>query len=474
MTENPFLNSDGHLEFAPNDPSNPKNWSTKRKCYITGVSILLVMNPTFASSAPSGAFEGISQDLNTSVEAAGLVTTLFLLGYCAGPLIWAPLSEFYGRRYIFYITFTLYLILNFLCAFTPNFVGLLLGRFLSSTFASSALSNAPGVLGDIWDPTERGNAMVLFSVMTFVGPALGPVVSGFLELKKSWRWTFYVLLWLAGITEIFLFTIPETLPSIILLNKARGIRKDSSESGHVIAPIEATDRRLASIFKVALTRPWKILFDPISFLVALYYSVVYTLLYMLFSIYPIVFQRKRGWNAGVGELPLIGVIIGACLGGLFIYFLGAREKRKRHTASYHPKTPEDRLPAAMVGGILFPIAIFWFAWTAEFNSIHWIVPTLAGTFLAASILLIFVSYINYLIDTYVMFAASTIAANTVARSACAAASPLFTQYMFDTLGIGGAGSLIGGVAVILAPIPFVFYKYGKSIRHRSNFAPTKE
>lgn len=316
--------------------------------------------------------------------------------------------------------------------------------------------------------------MILFTVMTFVGPALGPVVSGFLELKKSWRWAFYVLLWLASITEIFLFTIPETLPSIILLNKARKIRKDGSGTDHVIAPVETTDRRLVSIFKVALTRPWKILFDPISFLVALYYSVVYTLLYMLFSIYPIVFQQKRGWNAGVGELPLIGVVIGACLGGLFIYFLSVREKRKRVTASHHPKTPEDRLPAAMVGGILFAITIFWFAWTAEFVSIHWIVPTLAGTFLAASILLIFVSYINYLIDTYAMFAASSIAANTVVRSACAAASPLFTQYMFDRLGVGGAGSLIGGVAIILAPIPFIFYKYGKSIRQQSNFNPTKE
>jgi len=96
MTEKPFPNSDGHLDFAPDNPSNPKNWSTKRKCYITGVSILLVMNATFASSAPSGAFEGISQDLDTSVEASGLVTTMFLLGYCAGPLIWAPFSEFYG------------------------------------------------------------------------------------------------------------------------------------------------------------------------------------------------------------------------------------------------------------------------------------------------------------------------------------------------------------------------------------------
>lgn len=318
--------------------------------------------------------------------------------------------------------------------------------------------------------------MNLFSVATFMGPALGPIVAGFLQLKESWRWSFYVLLWLAGGTEVFLFTIPETLPSIILLNKARKIRKGGiSESERIIAPVEARDRRLASIYKVALTRPWRILFDPISFLVAVYYSVVYTMLYMLFSIYPIVFQQKRGWNAGVGELPLLGVVIGACLGGSLLHLFSVHERRKTLTAG-HPttRTPEGRLPAAMIGGVLFAVTTFWFSWTAQYNSVHWIVPTIAGTFLATSILLIFVAYINYLIDTYVMFAASTLAANTVARSACAAASPLFTQYMFDTLGVAGAGSLIGGVAVILVPIPFVFWRYGKYIRQRSKFAPTNE
>lgn len=71
-----------------------------------------------------------------------------------------------------------------------------------------------------------------------------------------------------------------------------------------------------------------------------------------------------------------------------------------------------------------------------------------------------------------MYAASALAANTVARSACGAAAPLFTQYMFDALGIGGGGSLIGGVAVVLAIIPFTFYRYGGAIRERSKFAPT--
>lgn len=319
--------------------------------------------------------------------------------------------------------------------------------------------------------------MILFSVATFMGPALGPIVAGFLQLKESWRWCFYILLWLASVTEIFLLTIPETLPSIVLLNTARRIRKDgkTTESKSVLAPIEAKDRRLVSIYKIALTRPCKILFDPISFLVAIYYSLVYTMLYMLFSIYPIVFQQKRGWNAGVGELPLIGVVIGACLGGLLLYLLSMRERRQTLTGDSHPAgDPESRLPAAMIGGVLFAITSFWFGWSAEYNSVHWIVPATAGTFLAASILLIFVSYINYLIDTYMTFAASAMAANTVARSACAAASPLFTQYMFDALGTGGAGSLIGGIAVILAPVPFIFWRYGKYIRQQSKFAPTNE
>jgi MFS transporter, DHA1 family, multidrug resistance protein len=46
--------------------------------------------------------------------------------------------------------------------------------------------------------------------------------------------------------------------------------------------------------------------------------------------------------------------------------------------------------------------------------------------------------------------------------------------MFDALGVGGGGSLIGGVATLLAPIPFVFYKYGATIRNRSKFAPTED
>ena len=268
-----------------------------------------------------------------------------------------------------------------------------------------------------------------------------------------------------------MFTIPETLPSMVLMNKAKRVRRAKVPGyENILAPVEATDRSLVGIFKVALSRPWIILFDPISFMAAIYLSVVYCLLYMLFSIYPIVFQEKRGWNSGVGELPLIGTVLGACIGGLAVVLFSRRDQKKKDAG--YVMVAEDRLPMAMVGGIMFPATMFWFAWSGEFNSVHWVSCALAGVFLSASIMLVFVGFLNYVTDSYLMYAASALAANTVARSAAGAAAPLFTRQMFTALGVGGGGSLIAGVGCLLAPAPFLFYKYGRPIRERSRFAPT--
>lgn len=97
-------------------------------------------------------------------------------------------------------------------------------------------------------------------------------------------------------------------------------------------------------------------------------------------------------------------------------------------------------------------------------------PTIAGVVLSAAIVLLFFAIFNYLIDAYLMFAASAVTANTICRSALAAASPPFTPQIFDAMGVGGAGSLLAGCATILAPIPFVFYRYGEALRMKSEHA----
>ena len=87
---------------------------------------------------------------------------------------------------------------------------------------------------------------------------------------------------------------------------------------------------------------------------------------------------------------------------------------------------------------------------------------------------IFLQALNYLVDAYLMFAASAIAGNTFLRSIAGAAFPLFARQMFDGMGIQWAGTLLGCVALVLSPIPFIFYYHGHQIRQKSNYAPTPE
>lgn len=58
------------------------------------------------------------------------------------------------------------------------------------------------------------------------------------------------------------------------------------------------------------------------------------------------------------------------------------------------------------------------------------------------------------------------------RSLAGAGFPLFSTYMFDSLGVEWTGTLLGCVALVLVPIPVIFYKYGARIRSKSKFAPT--
>jgi DHA1 family multidrug resistance protein-like MFS transporter len=104
-------------------------------------------------------------------------------------------------------------------------------------------------------------------------------------------------------------------------------------------------------------------------------------------------------------------------------------------------------------------------------NVHWAVPAASGIFTGFGLLSIFLQVLNYLVDAYLVFAASAIAGNTFLRSLCGAGFPLFARQMFDGMGIQWASTLLGSVAVVLIPIPFVFYWYGARIREKSAYAP---
>jgi hypothetical protein len=71
--------------------------------------------------------------------------------------------------------------------------------------ALSNLAFTSGVVGDMWDAKTRGKAMLLFAASPFTGPALGPVVSGWISVGgASWRWIFWVLTMFVSQLVIFI------------------------------------------------------------------------------------------------------------------------------------------------------------------------------------------------------------------------------------------------------------------------------
>ena len=360
----PTYDEHGYLDFGTEDVENPRNWSPARRWYLTLVSVFIVLNGVLASSVPSGCLPSLSKEFGVSEVVANLTITLFVLGYCGGPFIFAPLSEHFGRRWILYATFLLYMAFNFLAAWPPNFGALLAARFLAGMSVSASLSNAPGVLSDLWDDSERGNAIAIFGAAIWIGPSLGPIIAGFFELHLGWQWAFFFVLWLGAPATLLMFTIPETHAPTILRNKAQRLREASGDKS-IRAPTEVGEQSLFELYRDALTRPWFLLTDLITLCCAVYMCVVYTLQYMLFTIYPIVFQEMRGWNAGVGQLPLLGTVVGALIGAGLI-FVDTR-RRKSAMAKGRKLQPEDRMIMAMPGGIGFAVFMFIFAWTGNFK-----------------------------------------------------------------------------------------------------------
>lgn len=227
-------------------------------------------------------------------------------------------------------------------------------------------------------------------------------------------------------------------------------------------------------FKTALSRPWILLLrEPIVLMLSIYMAIIYGTLYLMFGAFPIVFQQDRGWSEGIGGLAFIGVAIGM-LGGV-VYTIPDNNRYNRcadeatAAGSARGAPPEARLPPALIGSVLLPVGLFWFAWT-NFPSIHWSVCIIATIPFGAGMVLVFLSIMNYLIDSYTIYAASVLAANSVLRSLFGAVFPLFTAQMYANLGIHWASSIPAFLALACVPFPFLFYRYGASIRRNCKYA----
>jgi MFS family permease len=289
-----------------------------------------------------------------------------------------------------------------------------------------------------------------------MGPAIGPIIGGFLGEYRGWRWVAGLLAFFSGFLTVFgFFFFPETFAPVILRKRAAELTRITGKEWKTRQDAGAPAKK-AELFKKALGMPWVLLFkEPIVALMALYISVIYAILYMLFTAFPIVFQQERGWTPGIGGLAFVGIAIGVALALAYVVFIENPRYTKKLESEGGWLAPEQRLLTAMVGGVMLPAGLFIFAWTAVPAHIHWVAPIIGSIPFGCGMVLVFLGVLGYLVDSYLVFAASVLAGNTVVRSCFGVAFPLFTKRMFENLGIHWAGTLIACLGLLFAPSPLL-------------------
>ncbi|KAL3486488.1 major facilitator superfamily domain-containing protein [Aspergillus germanicus] len=466
------LDPDYLVKWDVDDPMNPQNWPARYKWWVTFQLGMLALAGSLGSSIMTPADSIITNYVGVSREVGVLDVSLYLVGFIFGPIIWAPMSEIWGRRVSILPAVFCQALFAIGTSRSTSSAAVFCTRFFTGFFGSAPISNVTAALGDMWSRETRGIAVSLYAVAVNGGPSLGPVIGAALVTNPhlNWRWTGYILaIWVFVTWAMAFFFLPEVYPLVLLKQKAQRLRKETNDNRYY-HPHEHLKLDVHSVVTKQLSRPMIMLFtEPIVTCIAIYASFVYGVMYLTLEVFPIVFQEIRGWHPVVATLPFLALLIGVISSVGLNIWNQYRYNEIARNANGKP-VPEARLPPMAFGAIFFVVGAFWFAWTAK-PPHHWILPCLAALFIGVGFNCIFQQCLNFLVDMYGIYAASSTAAVTFLRSIMAAGLPLAAHPMIDALDVGPAVSIIGAVATVLLPIPFLFMKYGPRLRKLSKLTP---
>ncbi|ETS86082.1 hypothetical protein PFICI_04107 [Pestalotiopsis fici W106-1] len=447
------------------DLENPMNWPQRKKwANIFTTSVISFLVP-LVSSMLAPAVEEIMAEFGTDSDLfATFVVSIFVLGFASGPLLLAPLSEVYGRVPIYNTTNFMFLIFTILCAISQSEDMLLAFRFLSGFVGVATITIGSGTIADLMPREERGKALSFWSIGTILGPMIGPIIGGYVTEAAGWRWIFWSISIVIGVVVVIAWLVlTETYPAVLLEKKAARLRKETGNPKY--RPKIGTDAETSKLIVQSILRPLRMLFCcPIVTIMCTYVAVLYGILYLLFSTYSFVFTEVYNFTTSGAGLVFIAGAVGTLAGLLYVGSFSDRTLKMRAAAG-KTITPEDRLAFIITipGALAFPAGLFMYGWAIEAR-LHWIVPQIGTAITGFGSILIFISIQTYLVDAFVLYAASAIGANAVLRGTAGAFLPLCGLKMYDKLGWGWGNSLLGFVALAFAPLPWIFGVYGARIR----------
>ncbi|KAK5049540.1 hypothetical protein LTR84_004469 [Exophiala bonariae] len=474
---------------------SPFDWSSSRKNIILVISCWCTFTAAYSAGAYSIASDPQREKWHISSVVFSVGVTMWALGFACSPMLLAPFSEINGRRPVFIGSAVMFLAGQIGCAATNSFAAMLVFRFIVGAGASTFATMVGGVVSDMYHAEHRNTPMAIYSGSALAGTGFGCLLSGFIVGRASYRWVYYhQIISLSLLFVVVCVFFKETRGSVLLSRKAKALNEYLEKIEHQnqaqhgpekpappptsSAPptparlrykVAADENRssLRHMLYLSLTLPFKLLAtEPVVFFFSLWASFAWAVLYMTFSVLPLIFRTRHNFTTEQNGAVFAAISIGSILATI----LSIVQERiaKRHWPKL-TESPEGRLYFACLESAFLPIGLFWFGWTTS-SSIHWISPVLAIGCAQIGIFVIYLAVFNYLADVYHRYASSALAAQSFMRNLMAAIFPLFTDQMFRNIGYPQASSLLGGISALLTLVPWILLFNGEKIRARSRIA----
>lgn len=465
------------VTFSPDDKDDPRNWSPLRKWLTVAAIVPIDLSVSWGASGFSPAAPDFAKDMNVSPQVATLGLSMYVLGLAFGPMSLAPLSEYFGRRPVYVISYGIFLVLLLATTFVKDLGVFLVLRLFSGYFSSVTISNFGGTIADLFHHHDTGPAMSWFLWAATGGSPTGFVLFSFIAHGQTWHGVFRIMFvicfsfWVLLVVALYL--LGETRHSVLLKWRVKAARQRAGNES-LDVPDEMKQRGPKQLFGTALTRPFRFLAtEAIVQFGALYNGYLYGLSFLFNGAFHIIYgPGGYGYDTiGVG-LSFLGIVVGIT-SGLLTNIYQERYYQRQIAQAGQREVPEARVQLAKLAGIILPISLLVFAFTAN-PDIHPTISILATAFWGWSFYTLILMTLTYTEDAYKTYSASALAGIGFVRNIAGAGFPLLGRRLFVNEGTKKASLILMAMSLVTVPIPFVLASYGKELRRRSPWASAHE
>lgn len=291
------------------------------------------------------------------------------------------------------------------------------------------------------------------------------------------------------------------------------------------------DQTIPAMMGETIHRAFRLALEPSLLVCHLYTALIYSIMYLWFEAFPILFQEIHGFALGPSGLPFLAFIVAtlvivsgrdsspACdllakhpetVPGLLRLpsqvFPAATRKTSRHSSRGPARVGPHGRPLCSDCLVLVRmdrarehplvstdnfLSFVCHIPTADHTFVSRIVPLIGASLYTAAIYILFQQILVYIslrsvllllgrredthelirpnLRSYSQYAASILAGNTLFRSVTASVFPLFGHAFFTNLGMGPACSLLAGVSILMVVLIWLIMKNGDRLRRRSKF-----